>query len=172
TVSIKSVPDELVETRIDVGKALNNGFGNVIVDIEPMVKKDKYDRTRIFTWLQATQIGLDAFVDNQELVGFATELKSGKPLESVQLSIYPNGKSISGSTAEVEPGVIERAWNWLTSWGSDQANQIETINTDGSPAPSIEVPAASSNTTAADGILRLPLPDTASDKGQNMLIAR
>ncbi|HEY2865445.1 MAG TPA: alpha-2-macroglobulin family protein, partial [Pyrinomonadaceae bacterium] len=63
-------------------------------------------------------------------------------------------------------------WNWLTSWGSDQANQIETVNTDGSPAPSTEVPAASSNVTAADGILRLPLPDTASDKGQNILIAR
>ena len=74
TVSIKNVPDELVETRIDVGKALNNGFGNVIVDIEPTVKKDKYDRTRVFTWLQATQIGLDAFVDNQELVGFAPNL--------------------------------------------------------------------------------------------------
>ncbi|HEY2866344.1 MAG TPA: Ig-like domain-containing protein, partial [Pyrinomonadaceae bacterium] len=80
TVAIKNVPDELVETRIDVGRGLNNGYGNVIVNVEPTVKKDKYDRTRVFTWLQATQIGLDAFVDNQELVGFATELKSGKPL--------------------------------------------------------------------------------------------
>ncbi len=49
-------------------------FGNVILDIEPTVRRDKYDRSRIFTWVQATQIGLDAFVDNQELVGFATEL--------------------------------------------------------------------------------------------------
>ena len=56
-VSIASKPDEMVETRIDVAKALNGGYGNVIVDIEPTVRKDKYDRTRIFTWVQATQIG-------------------------------------------------------------------------------------------------------------------
>ena len=84
----------MVETRIDVSEALDGGFGNVIVDIEPTVRKDKYDRTRIFTWLQATQIGLDAFVDNTELVGFATELKTGKPLAGVDLSIYPNGKAV------------------------------------------------------------------------------
>ena len=72
--------DEMVETRIDLSEALDGGFGNVIVDIEPTVRKDKYDKTRIFTWVQATQIGLDAFVDNSELVGLATELKTGKPL--------------------------------------------------------------------------------------------
>ncbi len=95
TVTIATKPDEMVETRIDVSKALNGGFGNVIVDIEPTVRRDKYDRVRIFTWLQATQIGLDAFVDNTELVGFATELKTGKPLSGVELSIYPNGKAVS-----------------------------------------------------------------------------
>ena len=95
-VSIAAKPDEMVETRIDIASALDNGFGNVIVDIEPTIRRDKYDRTRIFTWLQATQIGLDAFVDNSELVGFATELKTGKPLSGVDLSIYPNGSSIGG----------------------------------------------------------------------------
>ena len=51
----------MVETRIDLTPFFSGGFGNVIVDIEPTVKKDKYDRTRIFSWLQSTQIGLDAF---------------------------------------------------------------------------------------------------------------
>ena len=94
-VAIASKPDEMVETRIDLAKALNGGFGNVVIDIEPTIRKDKYDRTRIFTWAQATQIGLDAFVDSTELVGFATELKTGKPLSGVELSIYPNGKAVS-----------------------------------------------------------------------------
>jgi hypothetical protein len=80
TVQIKNTPDELVETRIDLTEFLEGGFGHLLLDIEPTVKRDKYDRTRIFTWAQATQIGLDAFVDNQELVGFATELKTGKPI--------------------------------------------------------------------------------------------
>ncbi|HTH38040.1 MAG TPA: Ig-like domain-containing protein, partial [Pyrinomonadaceae bacterium] len=77
-VPIKSVPDELVETRIDIAEALPGGIGNILLDIEPTVKREKYDRSRVFTWVQATQIGLDAFVDNQELVGFATDLATGK----------------------------------------------------------------------------------------------
>ncbi len=96
TLAIANKPDEMVETRIDLADALTNGVGNVVIDIEPTVKRDKYDRTRIFIWAQATQIGLDAFVDNQELVGFATDLKTGKALNGVEMSIYPNGKAVSG----------------------------------------------------------------------------
>ncbi len=172
-VAIAAKPDEMVETRIDVSKALDGGYGNVIVDIEPTVRKDKYDRTRIFTWLQATQIGLDAFVDNTELVGFATELKTGKPLAGVDLTIYPNGKSVTGGkTAEYQPGLIERAWNWLTSWGSSQAEDIQSVETDGSIATPENIAEAQTNRTGENGILRLPLPETVSDKQPNMLIAR
>ena len=78
-------------------QALDGGFGNVIVDIEPTVERTSTTAHAVFTWLQATQIGLDAFVDNTELVGFATELKTGKPLAGVDLSIYPNGKGVSGA---------------------------------------------------------------------------
>jgi uncharacterized protein YfaS (alpha-2-macroglobulin family) len=171
-VNIKYVPDELVETRIDLGSALNGGFGNVIADIQPTVRKDKYDRTQIFTWLQATQIGLDAFVDNAELVGFATELKSGKPLSGVQLTIAPNGNGVSQITETEQPGVLQQAWSWLTGWGSDEANHIEAQETDGSAATTESVEPAQTNATGDNGILRLTLPATASDKGQNILIAR
>jgi len=171
-VPIANKPDEMVETRIDVAKALNGGLGNVIVDIEPTIRKDKYDRVRIFTWLQATQIGLDAFVDNTELVGFATELKTGKPLAGVDLSIYPNGKSVSGNVAEIQPGIMLRAWNWLTSWGSSQADEIQSLEPDGTKAATETVEEAQTNRTGANGILRLQLPDSPSSKGQNLLIAK
>ncbi|MBV9216318.1 MAG: Ig-like domain-containing protein [Acidobacteria bacterium] len=174
-VSIANKPDEMVETRIDLSKALNGGFGNVIVDIEPTVRKDKYDRTRIFTWVQSTQIGLDAFVDNEELVGFATELKTGKPMAGVDLSIWPNGKPVTGGhTAENEaPGYFERAWNWLTSWGhGPNADGIESVDTDGSTGSVESVPEAQNNQTGDNGILRLPVPDSPSQKGQNILIAK
>ncbi|MEP6946865.1 MAG: MG2 domain-containing protein, partial [Acidobacteriota bacterium] len=172
-VPIASKPDEMVETRVDVAKALDGGFGNVIVDIEPTVRKDKYDRTRILTWLQATQIGLDAFVDNSELVGFATDLKTGRPLAGVDLSIYPNGKNVTGGKmAENQPGYLERAWNWMTSWGSSQAEEIQSLESDGTPAVPENIGEAQSNRTGDNGILRLQLPDTPSAKQQNMLIAR
>ena len=174
-VSIQSKLDEMVETRIDLTSFLSGGFGNVIVDIEPTVKKDKYDRTRIFTWLQSTQIGLDAFVDNTELVGFATDLKTGSPLSGVELSIYPNGKSVvSGQTSEVseEKGIIAQAWDWVTGASGPQADEIESVDADGSAVDTETITEAQTNKTGANGILRLALPDAHSEKEQNLLIAK
>lgn len=169
---IQSKPDEMVETRVDITEALSGGFGNVILDIEPTVRKDKYDRTRIFTWLQATQIGLDAAVDNNELVALVTELKTGKPIGGTELSIYPNGKAVTSNTAEVEPGLLMRAWNWLTSWGSSQPEEVETVGENGETVETETVPEAQSDRTGDSGILRLPLTDGSSPKGQNLLIAK
>jgi uncharacterized protein YfaS (alpha-2-macroglobulin family) len=169
---IQSKADEMVETRVDIAEALNGGFGNVILDIEPTVRRDKYDRTRIFTWLQATQIGLDAAVDNNELVAFVTELKTGKPIGGAELSIYPNGKTVAGNTAAVEPGILTRAWNWLTNWGSAQPDEIESLGENGETVEIETVPEAQSDKTGDSGILRLPLTDQASAKGQNLLIAK
>ncbi|MEP7213951.1 MAG: alpha-2-macroglobulin family protein [Acidobacteriota bacterium] len=174
TVNIKSKSDEMVETRLDVSQALNGGFGNVIVDVEPVVKRDQYDRSRILTWLQATQIGLDAFVDSSELIGFATDLKTGKPLAGVDLSIHPNG-STSVNLPEIRPadsGVVATIWSWLTGWGSDQANAIESLNADGSSVDTETIEAAQTSRTGANGILRLPLPDGSAPNEQNILIAK
>ncbi len=171
TVTLESKPDEMVETRIDLAEALNGGFGNVIVDIEPTVKRDKYDRTRIFTWIQATQIGLDAFVDNQELVGFATDLKTGKPVNGVELNIYPNNGKLTTHNSEFKTS--QSWWEWLTSWGtSDESlKEIHSTGENGETVETDTIETAQTNTTSANGILRLPLPDEAA-KQQNILIAR
>src|SRR5688572_1322611 len=172
-VSIKNTPDEMVETRVDLEKALNGGFGNVILDIEPTVRRDKYDRSRIFTWVQATQIGLDAFVDNQELVGFATELTSGKPLGGVELSIYPNGSTTVSENlpATEEKGWVDTIWEWVAGSGPNSGD-LEWFNEDGSSAETETIEPAQTNQTAANGTLRLGLADQTSNKGMNLLIAK
>jgi len=173
-VPIAAKPDEMVETRIDVSPALDGGFGNVILDIEPTVRRDKYDRTRIFTWLQATQIGLDAFVDNTELVGFATELKTGKPLSGVDLSIYPNGKAVSSqqSTVGSEEGYFASAWNWLkSSFRGGPSDETQATDSDGSTTTVETIPESQTTRTTVNGILRLPLPDSSAQQ-QNLLIAK
>jgi alpha-2-macroglobulin len=171
-ISIERKPDEMVETRIDLSAALPDGFGSVIVDIEPTVRRDKYDNTRIFTWVQATNIGLDAFVDNQELVGFATDLKTGKPLEGVDLAIFPNGRDAK-TVSENTEAPAQTWWEWLTSWGTsdDAVNETETIDENGETAKTEVIEPAQSNRTGENGILRLPLPDTQATR-QNLLIAR
>ncbi len=173
-VNIEKKADEMVETRIDLSGVLVGGFGNAVVSIEPTVRRDKYDRTRIFTWVQATQIGLDAFVDNQELVGFATDLKTGKPLSGVDLSIYPNGKAVSINETETQDeGFLETAWNWVKSFGPSDSvlNETETIDENGDVSTAETIEEAKTSQTTQNGILRLPLPDAGANQ-QNLLIAR
>ncbi|HCA57273.1 MAG TPA: hypothetical protein DEP46_04720, partial [Blastocatellia bacterium] len=174
-VQIESVADDLVETRVDLSKFLSGGLGHLVLDIEPTVKKDQYDRTRIITWLQATKIGLDAFVDNSELVGFATELATGKPLSGVGLTIYPNDGVVTersyngGETGTTFFGSI---WNWISSWGSADPTENTSVDADGSAVELETIEPAQSKQTGPNGVLRLELAEKASNKGQNLLIAR
>jgi uncharacterized protein YfaS (alpha-2-macroglobulin family) len=171
-VSIQNKPDEMVETRVDISPGLDGGFGNVILDIEPTIRRDKYDRTRIVRWLQATQIGLDAFVDNQELIGFVTELKTGRPAAGVDLSVYPNGIAAAKPTTARNTSVIGSWWDWFWSWGSNQADEIEAADQNGVDVQPESIPEAQTTRTGDNGILRLPLVDQSPPKGQSMLIAK
>ncbi|HYN83893.1 MAG TPA: alpha-2-macroglobulin family protein [Pyrinomonadaceae bacterium] len=90
TVKLENKPDELVETRIDLTPALKNGWGQVFVIVEEM-RKRKGERETVFAWVQRTRIGLDAFADAEELVGWATSLQDGRPLAGVELRVLPEG---------------------------------------------------------------------------------
>ncbi|MEJ7863142.1 MAG: MG2 domain-containing protein, partial [Pyrinomonadaceae bacterium] len=181
-VLVKNQPDEMVETRIDLTEYLDGDFGHLIVDIEPPVRVNQYDRTRIFSWVQATQIGLDAFVDNQELVGFATELKMGKPVAGVELSIFPNGQKVSGERSALSgqeekvenSGAARQSWMaWAWSFLAPDETEKDILLTDenGETSRTETIEEAQTNQTSANGILRLPLPEKMA-KQQNILIAR
>ncbi|MGI8544087.1 MAG: alpha-2-macroglobulin family protein [Aridibacter sp.] len=174
-VNFEKKQDEMVETRIDLSKFMSGGFGNVVLDITPTIKRDKYDRTRITTWVQSTNIGLDAFVDSQELVGFATDLRTGKPLANVQLSIYPNGTGVQSSEFRVqssdEESYLSQAWNWVWSWGETADKEIGSFDEHGRVVETETVEVAQSNSTSENGILRLPLPAKAANQ-PNLLIAK
>ena len=97
-VELASKPDELLETGIDLAPALNNGLGQVIAIIEPPVTPKNQSRQTIIQWVQATNIGLDAFVDRTDLHGWANSLSDGRPLEGVEMTIEPasGSKAITG----------------------------------------------------------------------------
>ncbi|HUF04876.1 MAG TPA: alpha-2-macroglobulin family protein [Aridibacter sp.] len=172
TVGIESIADELTETRIDLSRYLSNRYGNLVLFIEPTVRKDKYDRSRVVTWIQSTSIGLDAFVDSNELVGFATELGTGKPLAGVDLRIYPNGGTVSstGNSAE-DQSYAAWLWDWITSWGTASPGEIRSHGPSGEEIEIESVEKAQTNVTPANGVLRLPLPAKAAGE-PNLLIAK
>jgi uncharacterized protein YfaS (alpha-2-macroglobulin family) len=97
-INVAGKPDELVETGIDLTPALDNGLGQVIAIVEPPVVQKNQERQVLRQWVQATNIGLDAFVDRTDLVGWANSLKDGRPLEGVEMTIEPaaSSKGVSG----------------------------------------------------------------------------
>lgn len=97
-IELKAAPDEFTETSIDLSPALTNGFGQVFVRVEPVDEKDAPVQVysyrpdnRVESWVQATEIGLDAFADRGELVAWSNSLRDGRPLAGVQLSVEPQG---------------------------------------------------------------------------------
>lgn len=167
-VSIKSIPDELAETRIDLSPALNGSeFGHVFAIIEPTYRRDKYDTQNVAFWSQVTQIGLDAWVDNQELVAFATNLKDGKPLANVDVTV--NGKQLA-VLSEQKSGT-KSWWEYLTSWGTSD----ESITTDETPEVEPSESAESAQNVAKtndSGIVKLGLQDASTNNGNGLIIAK
>jgi uncharacterized protein YfaS (alpha-2-macroglobulin family) len=81
--------NELVETHVPLAAALTNNLGHAIAIVEPYPWTENYDPPRLISWVQSTQLGLDAHVDTDNLIAFATELTTGKPASGVALEVRP-----------------------------------------------------------------------------------
>jgi alpha-2-macroglobulin len=88
----------LVETSVDLSPALKSGLGHVIAVVEPYPWTESYEPPTMVAWVQSTKLGIDATVDSDNLLAFATELASGKPASGVDLTIAPFG--IKGKSDE------------------------------------------------------------------------
>ncbi|HJU55233.1 MAG TPA: MG2 domain-containing protein, partial [Pyrinomonadaceae bacterium] len=89
TVAVKGQPEEMTETRLELAPALDNGLGHVVIVVEAGAGTKKRERQSVEAWVQSTNIGLSAFVDNADLYAWTTSLKEGKPLSGVQLRVHP-----------------------------------------------------------------------------------
>jgi hypothetical protein len=87
-IDIASKQDDLTETMIDLRPALTDGFGHIVLNVEAVQPpKTEWERRSLSVWIQATNIGLDAFVDRSDLLGWATSLRDGKPIGDVEMAI-------------------------------------------------------------------------------------
>lgn len=102
-IDIRGDADQVTETAINLSPALNDGYGHVFVLVEPAEKEEPvnvyaYRQNLVQTWVQSTEIGLDAFVDNNELVVWANSLKDGSQLGGIEVSVSPDDLTgISGT---------------------------------------------------------------------------
>ncbi len=89
TYTINRKPDFFEETEIDLAPALPNRFGHAVLVAFPLEKSEEYEyrNSPTLTWIQSTDIGLDALVDYEKLLAFATDLKTAKPLNDVKITL-------------------------------------------------------------------------------------
>src|SRR5262249_21159392 len=106
----------------------SGGSGSVVLLVEPTARpKERWEWRPVLVWIQVTPIGLDAVVDGEKLVGWATSLKDGQPLEGVELSILPTGvtaRTDASGTARLPLGtppgsMLVARWNGQTAFLPD-----------------------------------------------------
>ena len=97
TIEVAHQPEALVETKIDLSPGLNHGLGHLVVWVGSL---DKIENKRslpgrrprkpnpVISWVQATQIGLDAFTDNSQLTAWVTDLKKGTPHADATVEVF------------------------------------------------------------------------------------
>jgi len=105
TVTTAGSIDELVETPIDLAAAFSGGLGHAIVVVEPAGVAPRASERwpgRVITWVQATRIGLDAFVDATRLVAWATALGDGRPLAGVEVELIRAGNDGARATTDAD----------------------------------------------------------------------
>ena len=87
TIPLATEPDTVVETLLDLGKALPGGLGQVVLVVRPASSDQDLRDQVIRTWVQATRIGLDAFADGETVLAWANDLVDGRPLDDVELRL-------------------------------------------------------------------------------------
>ncbi len=95
-------PDELTEVKVALEPALKDGKGMAIVVVEP-VTREKYPQ-RIITWVQVTDLGLDAANDATSLVAYVSKLADGSPVSEAEVSLLggPRGRTAADGSLELE----------------------------------------------------------------------
>ncbi len=127
SMPIESPSDTLNEVDIDLSSLMDGPFGHFIVIVTPPKALLDSNPNRywqnVIAWVQVTQIGLDAFNDQTDLVVWASALKDGAPLEGVAISAGPSGTQVASTGADgtARLAIPNGASYLVASRGADQA---------------------------------------------------
>ncbi len=127
--------DAVSEVRIDLDEVLDGARGHVIAIVEGVGRfadltyadDDFWNNRPVVAWVQDTDIGVDMITDHREVVVWATDLRSGDPLEGVAVTLAggdPPGRSSSLTTDSdglARASIVgEHGW-MVAALGDDQA---------------------------------------------------
>ncbi|HLO27778.1 MAG TPA: Ig-like domain-containing protein, partial [Anaerolineales bacterium] len=129
SLGLEMPSDTLTQVDINLSKYMRGDFGQFVLIVEPPAgifesENEKWKRhsQTIITWVQITQIDLDAYTDHSEMVAWTTDLKDGKPLKGVRLQPDKGGSTVlSGSDGVVRFAIPSGATYLIARQGADQA---------------------------------------------------
>lgn len=96
-IEINAELDQYVETEIDLSGAFAQAGSQIVVRIDPTEEYSQNDedywRNRpTIAWVQSTDLAIDAFVDQDSLVIWTTDLVTGEPIERVPVELIGDGR--------------------------------------------------------------------------------
>jgi uncharacterized protein YfaS (alpha-2-macroglobulin family) len=121
--------DTLSQVDINLSKYMDGKFGHFVVIVAPPAgvfesdneKWQRYSQT-ITTWVQITQIGLDAYNDQSAMTAWATDLKDGAPLADVRIQpSNGNAAAVTGADGIARLDIPTNSTYLVASKGADQA---------------------------------------------------
>ncbi len=126
TMQIEAASDALTQVDIDLSPAMDGKFGQFVVVVQPpsgLFKNPNDYRPIVQTWVQVTQIGLDAFVDQTDMVAWTTNLQDGSALPDVTITPgLPDRKPIATAQDGIARFPIPSGASYLVAkLGADQA---------------------------------------------------
>lgn len=84
--------DALHESVIDLDPYLRGGTGQLLVSVRAIhSRRLDEEPLEVATWVQVTNLGLDAFWDDELLLARVTRLESGAPVSGAVVSLQPGG---------------------------------------------------------------------------------
>ena len=100
TVAIDSEEDRFVETAVDLSDAFAAAGSQLVVRIEPTEQYSQNDELYwmnrpTVAWVQRTTLGVDAIVDNDELLIWTTDLTTGAPVGGVTVELIGDGRVVT-----------------------------------------------------------------------------
>ena len=98
TIRLARDPDRMVETVVGLEALFSNRQGHLILIVQPgqsfwqsLSRRGRPPSIR--TWLQASDIALDAFADSDNMLVWATRMSTGEPLAGITVSLHPQAAS-------------------------------------------------------------------------------
>ncbi|HST62573.1 MAG TPA: MG2 domain-containing protein, partial [Longimicrobium sp.] len=126
-VRIDAGPGEQTETVIELDEVLRGGMGQLVVGVEALEPAHPERHLQAtYAWVQATRIGLTAFVDRTTVTPWATSLVDGAPLPGLRVAVGGGGEGTTdadGTASLALPSQPESA-GWLVARGGDDVALI------------------------------------------------